>query len=92
MSSSTQNSPKPKPSVSLPSSNSTAGGVSHASGRDASRQCLCSPTTHQGSFRCRYHRSLSSAWFRRSKSMPSAASKPSTAAAAAAGKSAVETA
>ncbi|KAG0479945.1 hypothetical protein HPP92_010803 [Vanilla planifolia] len=87
MSSSTQNSPKPKPSVSLPSSNSTAGGVSHASG-----QCLCSPTTHQGSFRCRYHRSLSSAWFRRSKSMPSAASKPSTTSAAAAGKSAVETA
>ncbi|CAN4094368.1 unnamed protein product [Withania somnifera] len=39
-------------------------------------QCLCSPTTHRGSFRCRYHRSTgsgettSSAWFKRSKSMP----------------------
>ncbi|KAK9148903.1 hypothetical protein Scep_007660 [Stephania cephalantha] len=35
-------------------------------------QCLCSPTTHQGSFRCRFHRSVSSAWMRRSNSMPSA--------------------
>ncbi|KAF5200381.1 hypothetical protein FRX31_010033 [Thalictrum thalictroides] len=34
-------------------------------------QCLCSPTTHNGSFRCRFHRSLSSTWMmRRSKSMP----------------------
>ncbi|EOY30817.1 Uncharacterized protein TCM_037897 [Theobroma cacao] len=33
-------------------------------------QCLCSPTTHQGSFRCRFHRSSSSAWMKRSKSMP----------------------
>ncbi|XWS26869.1 hypothetical protein CRYUN_Cryun26dG0067200 [Craigia yunnanensis] len=33
-------------------------------------QCLCSPTTHQGSFRCRFHRSRSSAWMKRSKSMP----------------------
>ncbi|CAN4096359.1 unnamed protein product [Withania somnifera] len=39
-------------------------------------QCLCSPTTHRGSFRCRYHRNsasgetTSSAWFKRSKSMP----------------------
>ncbi|KAH7850372.1 hypothetical protein Vadar_031767 [Vaccinium darrowii] len=37
-------------------------------------QCLCSPTTHQGSFRCRFHRSTSSPtpppWFKRSKSMP----------------------
>ncbi|XVF49205.1 hypothetical protein PTKIN_Ptkin03bG0249900 [Pterospermum kingtungense] len=33
-------------------------------------QCLCSPTTHQGSFRCRFHRSTSSAWMKRSKSMP----------------------
>ncbi|TYG64021.1 hypothetical protein ES288_D06G075500v1 [Gossypium darwinii] len=34
-------------------------------------QCLCSPTTHQGSFRCRFHRSKSSAWMmKRSKSMP----------------------
>ncbi|KAI5680553.1 hypothetical protein M9H77_01780 [Catharanthus roseus] len=34
------------------------------------QQCLCSPTTHQGSFRCRFHRSGSTAWFKRSKSMP----------------------
>ncbi|KAK4343449.1 hypothetical protein RND71_036543 [Anisodus tanguticus] len=38
-------------------------------------QCLCSPTTHRGSFRCRYHRGspsgeTTSAWFKRSKSMP----------------------
>ncbi|CAB4288481.1 unnamed protein product [Prunus armeniaca] len=33
-------------------------------------QCLCSPTTHQGSFRCRFHRSQSSAWMKRSKSLP----------------------
>ncbi|KAG7021282.1 hypothetical protein SDJN02_17970, partial [Cucurbita argyrosperma subsp. argyrosperma] len=37
-------------------------------------QCLCSPTMHQGSFRCRLHRSTSSAWMKRSKSMP--ANKP----------------
>ncbi|RRT79823.1 hypothetical protein BHM03_00002308 [Ensete ventricosum] len=36
--------------------------------------CLCSPTTHQGSFRCRFHRSLSTSWMRRSKSMPSSTS------------------
>ncbi|KAH7511901.1 hypothetical protein FEM48_Zijuj12G0032300 [Ziziphus jujuba var. spinosa] len=33
-------------------------------------QCLCSPTTHQGSFRCRFHRSKSTTWLKRSKSMP----------------------
>ncbi|CAK9150883.1 unnamed protein product [Ilex paraguariensis] len=33
-------------------------------------QCLCSPTTHKGSFRCRFHRSSSTAWLKRSKSMP----------------------
>ncbi|OIT39415.1 hypothetical protein A4A49_22363 [Nicotiana attenuata] len=38
-------------------------------------QCLCSPTTHRGSFRCRYHRTptsgnTTSEWFKRSKSMP----------------------
>ncbi|PSS01871.1 hypothetical protein CEY00_Acc23228 [Actinidia chinensis var. chinensis] len=40
-------------------------------------QCLCSPTTHQGSFRCRFHRSTSTttAWFKRSNSMPSDNSK-----------------
>lgn len=34
-------------------------------------RCLCSPTTHQGSFRCRFHRSQSSTSMKRSKSMPS---------------------
>ncbi|KAK2439428.1 hypothetical protein QL285_024098 [Trifolium repens] len=40
------------------------------------QQCLCSPTTHEGSFRCRFHRSgtfSSSApptWMKRTKSMP----------------------
>lgn len=35
--------------------------------------CLCSPTTHQGSFRCKFHRqgSTTVGWFSRSKSMPS---------------------
>ncbi|KAK6941526.1 hypothetical protein RJ641_026903 [Dillenia turbinata] len=36
----------------------------------AKGQCLCSPTTHQGSFRCKFHRSNSTAWMKRSKSMP----------------------
>ncbi|CAK8579549.1 unnamed protein product [Lathyrus sativus] len=40
------------------------------------QQCLCSPTTHEGSFRCRFHRSgtFSSStppsWIKRTKSMP----------------------
>ncbi|KAH9608962.1 hypothetical protein KSS87_009759, partial [Heliosperma pusillum] len=34
-------------------------------------QCLCSPTTHEGSFRCRFHRSKSAVWMmKRSCSMP----------------------
>jgi len=36
-------------------------------------QCLCSPTTHQGSFRCRLHRaprSSAAPMMKRSKSMP----------------------
>ncbi|GLT98588.1 hypothetical protein SLE2022_160870 [Rubroshorea leprosula] len=33
-------------------------------------QCVCSPSTHPGSFRCRFHRSKSSAWLKRSKSVP----------------------
>ncbi|KAJ7969624.1 Peroxiredoxins prx-1 prx-2 prx-3 [Quillaja saponaria] len=38
-------------------------------------QCLCSPTTHQGSFRCRFHRTKGSAWLKRSSSMPTNANK-----------------
>ncbi|TKY60899.1 hypothetical protein E2542_SST18002 [Spatholobus suberectus] len=35
-------------------------------------QCLCSPTTHEGSFRCRFHRSVTASssppsWMKRSK-------------------------
>ncbi|CAH9124767.1 unnamed protein product [Cuscuta epithymum] len=39
------------------------------------QQCLCSPTTHQGSFRCRLHRSAttSSSCFKTSNSMPAKA-------------------
>ncbi|WJX30038.1 hypothetical protein P8452_18619 [Trifolium repens] len=39
-------------------------------------QCLCSPTKHEGSFRCRLHRgsssssSTTSTWMKRTKSMP----------------------
>ncbi|KOM57788.1 hypothetical protein LR48_Vigan11g082100 [Vigna angularis] len=39
----------------------------------AKGQCLCSPTTHEGSFRCRLHRSVTASssppsWMKRSKS------------------------
>ncbi|XP_015894501.1 uncharacterized protein LOC107428479 [Ziziphus jujuba] len=37
--------------------------------------CLCSPTTHAGSFRCRLHRTPS---LQRTKSMDSASSREST--------------
>ncbi|GLT66304.1 hypothetical protein SLE2022_266920 [Rubroshorea leprosula] len=56
-------SPKPGNStdVATPAANSTLG------------QCVCSPSTHPGSFRCRFHRSKSSApWLKRSKSSVSA--------------------
>ncbi|KAJ6295858.1 hypothetical protein OIU78_023813 [Salix suchowensis] len=47
-------------------------GVGAAGSGSPKGQCLCSPTTHQGSFRCRLHRSRSSAasMMKRSKSMP----------------------
>ncbi|KAL7189535.1 hypothetical protein ACSBR1_039229 [Camellia fascicularis] len=48
-------------------SNSPKGG---GGGGGGGGQCLCSPTTHQGSFRCRFHRPNSTAWFKRSNSMP----------------------
>ncbi|KAK8597813.1 hypothetical protein V6N13_095210 [Hibiscus sabdariffa] len=54
-------------------SNSPKGsnGASDAANSGKGAQCLCSPTTHQGSFRCRFHRSTSSSWkMKRSKSMP----------------------
>jgi len=48
-----------------------------AAGSLAKGQCLCSPTTHEGSFRCRLHRGPTASptnWMKRSKSMP--ANKP----------------
>lgn len=38
------------------------------------KSCLCSPTTHEGSFRCRFHRSSSGYWGKRP--MPSPTSTP----------------
>ncbi|KAH0710025.1 hypothetical protein KY284_011452 [Solanum tuberosum] len=47
-------------------------GDSHPPANCPKGHCLCSPTTHRGSFR--YHRTsgetTSTAWFKRSKSMP----------------------
>ncbi|GAB4852575.1 hypothetical protein Ancab_016788 [Ancistrocladus abbreviatus] len=43
------------------------------------QQCLCSPTTHEGSFKCRLHRSKASPWMmRRSKSTPASAASKKT--------------
>ncbi|CAA7397797.1 unnamed protein product [Spirodela intermedia] len=47
-----------------------SGSSSGKAGAGSGAQCLCSPTTHRGSFRCRHHRSSSSAWSRRSDSLP----------------------
>ncbi|KAM7512814.1 hypothetical protein LguiB_011689 [Lonicera macranthoides] len=48
------------------------GSMKSSSPKGITGQCLCSPTTHQGSFRCRFHRSNSTTatWFKRSNSMP----------------------
>ncbi|KAL7588350.1 hypothetical protein Lser_V15G39138 [Lactuca serriola] len=50
------------------------GGNGGSSNSPRGQLCLCSPTTHQGSFRCKFHRqgSTTSGWFSRSKSMPPA--------------------
>ncbi|CAJ1951807.1 unnamed protein product [Sphenostylis stenocarpa] len=57
-----------------PKSDSGSGGGSGGGGAAGSLpkgQCLCSPTTHEGSFRCRLHRGpAASPWMKRSKSMP----------------------
>lgn len=39
------------------------------------KNCLCSPTTHVGSFRCRLHRSLQKQWSIGSNRMPSSPSE-----------------
>ncbi|KAJ0030584.1 hypothetical protein Pint_13159 [Pistacia integerrima] len=55
-------------------STSPKGGKSSEGGATSSpkAQCLCSPTTHEGSFRCKFHRtSGSSPWkMKRSNSLP----------------------
>lgn len=57
--------------LTLSTSPKSDGGGATACGRG---QCLCSPTTHEGSFRCRFHRTPSSSstspWMKRSNSMP----------------------
>ncbi|KAH1235949.1 hypothetical protein GmHk_08G021286 [Glycine max] len=50
----------------IPESDSGNGTTSSPKG-----QCLCSPTTHEGSFRCRFHRSATASssppsWMKRS--------------------------
>ncbi|KAH1241138.1 hypothetical protein GmHk_07G018803 [Glycine max] len=56
---------------------SDSGGGGGGTGSLPKGQCLCSPTTHEGSFRCRLHRGHTASpanWMKRSKSMP--ANKP----------------
>ncbi|TMW96528.1 hypothetical protein EJD97_007222 [Solanum chilense] len=58
----------------ITTSSDNSAGDSHPPANCPKGHCLCSPTTHRGSFRCRYHRTsgetTSAAWFKRSKSMP----------------------
>ncbi|KAL5768858.1 hypothetical protein ACOSP7_015404 [Xanthoceras sorbifolium] len=61
---------------SSPKSGKSEGGSAGPAGSSpkGGGQCLCSPTTHQGSFRCRFHRLSGSSppsIMKRSKSMPS---------------------
>ncbi|KAK7314483.1 hypothetical protein VNO77_33008 [Canavalia gladiata] len=55
-----------------PKSDSGSGSADGGAGSLPKGHCLCSPTTHEGSFRCRLHRGPASAptWMKRSKSMP----------------------
>ncbi|KAK7271291.1 hypothetical protein RJT34_27071 [Clitoria ternatea] len=61
-----------------PKSDSGSGSGGGGTGSLPKGQCLCSPTTHEGSFRCRLHRGATTTtpptWMKRSKSMP--ANKP----------------
>ncbi|GMJ07441.1 hypothetical protein HRI_004413300 [Hibiscus trionum] len=57
--------------VNTTSPKDSSSNASDGAGSGKGGQCLCSPTTHQGSFRCKFHRSTSSSWkMKRSKSMP----------------------
>ncbi|CAK9329364.1 unnamed protein product [Citrullus colocynthis] len=64
-----------KMSISVPSSAKSAGEGDGVAAHSCSSkgQCLCSPTTHPGSFRCRLHRSNSLPWSRQSKSAAASA-------------------
>ncbi|KAJ6856976.1 hypothetical protein NC651_038617 [Populus alba x Populus x berolinensis] len=59
--------------LSISTSPKSGNGESAVASSSPKGQCLCSPTTHQGSFRCRLHRSSRSSaapMMKRSKSMP----------------------
>lgn len=64
-----------KINISIPSSAKSAGDGDAVAAHSCSSKgpCLCSPTTHPGSFRCRLHRSNSLPWTRHSKSTASSA-------------------
>ena len=67
--------------IEIPENNSTSPrGLTRQASNGSSKvsSCLCSPTTHAGSFRCRLHRSPT---LQRTKSVdPPASSKPNHAA------------
>uniref|UniRef100_A0A0A0LWJ0 Serine-rich protein n=1 Tax=Cucumis sativus TaxID=3659 RepID=A0A0A0LWJ0_CUCSA len=71
-----------KMSIRIPSTAKSAGegdGVlGHSHSCSSKGQCLCSPTTHPGSFRCRLHRSNSLPWSRQSKSTAASADASNT--------------
>ncbi|KAA0046595.1 hypothetical protein E5676_scaffold596G00570 [Cucumis melo var. makuwa] len=71
---------QPKMSISIPSTAKSAGDGDGVAGHSCSSkaQCLCSPTTHPGSFRCRLHRSNSLPWSRQSKSTAASADASNT--------------
>eukprot|EP01018_Ginkgo_biloba_P015955 Gb_37761 [translate_table: standard] len=48
-------------SISTTSSSEDLTAVANSSPKPV-RRCLCAPTTHDGSFRCRLHRSSSTRW------------------------------
>ncbi|KAJ4752971.1 serine-rich protein-like protein [Rhynchospora pubera] len=64
-----QQSPKDQGSISSNNNKIGLNPNSTLKGGETRRQCLCSPTTHKGSFRCRLHRSVTSMY--RTKSIPS---------------------
>ncbi|KVI11612.1 hypothetical protein Ccrd_009977 [Cynara cardunculus var. scolymus] len=61
-----------KEEVATGGNNGGGGGSGGSMNSPRGQLCLCSPTTHQGSFRCKFHRQASTTvgWFSRSKSMP----------------------